>query len=92
MIAIAWSLFGLMAAALGVLSTVLLSGLSRFDGVNTRLDGLGGRIDSGLDGLGGRIDGLHTRIDDLNARVDGLGEHLGNRIDALGERLTRAGG
>ena len=65
MTAIAWSLVGLMAASLGVLSAALFSGLSRIDALGARLDG---RIDQ----LGGRIDGLGVRIDHLSEQVHAL--------------------
>ena len=73
MTAIAWTLVGLMAGSLGVLSAALYSGLGRIDALGARLDG--------------RIDGLGGRIDSLGARIDAQGEHLGSRVDALGHEL-----
>lgn len=76
--AIAWTLVGLMAASLGVLSAALFSGLAR-------IDALGARLDGRIDALGARID---ARFDSVDARIDRLGE----QVHALDVRLTRAGG
>jgi hypothetical protein len=87
--AIAWTLVGLMAGSLGVLSTALFAGLARIDGVGTSV---AGRIDA----LGTRIDALGTRLD---SRIDALGDDLRAEIRDLRTtvhdlhvRLTRAGG
>ena len=88
MTAIAWSLVGLMAASLGVLSAALYSGLGRIDALGARLDG---RIDS----LGDRIDAQGARLD---SRIDNLGQELRGEIrdlrdtvHAVDVRLTRTG-
>lgn len=69
--------------------------------LGSRIDAVGARFDSRIDGLtsevrsqGARIDTLGSRIDALGARfdsrIDGLTSEVrahGARIDALGERL-----
>jgi hypothetical protein len=86
--AIAWSLVGLMAASLGVLSAALYSGLGRIDALGARLDG---RIDS----LGSRIDaqGAHLgeRIDAQGQELRGEIRDLRETVHALDVRLTRTG-
>jgi len=87
--AIAWSLVGLMAASLGVLSAALYAGLGR-------IDALGARIDAQGTSLGARIDAQGAQ---LGARIDAVGQELRGEIrdlrdtvHALDVRLTRAGG
>ena len=79
--AIAWTLVGLIAAALGVLSTALFAGLGRFDALGTRIDTLGTRIDT-----------LGTRIDRLGSDLRGEIRDLRTTVHDLDVRLTRAGG
>ena len=87
--AIAWSLVGLMAASLGVLSAALYAGLSR-------IDALGGRLDGRIDALGARLesrmDGLESRLDTRLGAVEGELRGLRDNVHALDIRLTRAGG
>ena len=77
MTAIAWTLVGLMAGSLGVLSAALYSGLGR-------IDALGARLDNRIDQLGARIDaqGAHlgTRIDALGAELRGDIRDLRNQV------------
>ena len=66
--AVAWSLFGLMAAGLGIVVTALWR--------------LSARIDEVRRDLGSRIDGVHAdlgrRIDILGGRIDAhLDRHAG---------------
>ena len=95
MTAIAWTLVGLMAGSLGVLSAALYFGLSRIDMLGAtlggRIDSLGGR----LDGLGGRLDSLGGRLD---ARIDAYAaetradlHELRQAVASLDQRLTRSG-
>lgn len=83
--AIAWTLVGLMAGSLGVLSAALYSGLGRIDGLGARLDALGARIDAQGVHLGGRIDALGT---ELRGEIGALRD----QVHAFDVRLTRAGG
>jgi hypothetical protein len=46
MVAIAWALFALLAAVLGVLTACFPAGLGRIDSMSARIDGLGARIDA----------------------------------------------
>jgi hypothetical protein len=64
--AIAWSLVGLMAASLGVLSAALYSGLGRIDGLGARLDG---RIDAFGQELRGEIRELRETVHALDVRL-----------------------
>ena len=66
MTAIAWSLVGLMAASLGVLSAALFSGMGRFDAMDARFDAMHGRIDT----LGSE---LRAEIRDLRGEMHQLG-------------------
>lgn len=70
MTAIAWTLVGLMAASLGVLSAALFSGLGR-------IDALGVRLDARIDGLGNdlraEIRGLRDTVHDLDVRLTRAG-------------------
>ncbi len=54
--------------------------------LGSKIDSLGARLDSRIDGLAGRIDGLETRIDSLGARLDARLDALTNRIDTHLER------
>jgi hypothetical protein len=87
--AIAWSLVGLMAGSLGVLTAALYSGLTRIDALGARIDAqgasLGARIDAQGASLGARIDaqGAELRADIRDVR---------QAIQSLDQRLTRAGG
>ena len=78
MTAIAWTLVGLMAGSLGVLSAALFSGLGR-------IDALGARLDARIDAQGTDI---RTEIRGLRADV---GE-VRKALTSLDQRLTRAGG
>jgi hypothetical protein len=82
--AIAWSLVGLMAASLGVLSAALYSGLNRIDALGARLDGRMDSLGARLDGLGARLDG---RIDTLSGRIDAMGSELRADIQALRDHV-----
>ena len=72
--AIAWSLFGLLGAALGVLVTAYWRLAARMEELRQDLTGdihavradLGGRIDAQTS----RIDAQTARIDSLNVRMD----------------------
>jgi len=76
--AIAWSLVGLMAASLGVLSAALYSGLGRIDALGARIDAQGAH--------------LGTRIDALGQELRGEIRDLRDTVHALDVRLTRARG
>jgi hypothetical protein len=76
--AIAWTLVGLMAGSLGVLSTALFSGLGRIDALGARLDA---RMDSQSTELRGEMRGLRADIGEVRQAVT-----------SLDQRLTRAGG
>ncbi len=58
--AVAWSLFGLMAAALATLVTAYWRLSARMEEIRTEL---AGRIDAVRTELGSRIDGVNTRLD-----------------------------
>jgi len=79
--AIAWSLLGLMAASLGVLSAALYSGLGR-------IDALGARLDARIDALGSRLDArMDTQGQELRADI----RELRDTVHALDVRLSSAG-
>ncbi|MEA3342058.1 MAG: hypothetical protein U9R15_19000 [Chloroflexota bacterium] len=54
--------------------------LSRMDVLESRMGGLGNRMDDRIDGLGNRMD---DRIDGLGNQMDGRIDDLGNRMDSL---------
>jgi hypothetical protein len=83
--AIAWSLVGLMAASLGVLSAALYAGLGRIDALGARIDAQGARIDAQGAYLGARIDAFGQ---ELRGEIRDLRE----TVHALDVRLTRTGG
>ena len=66
MTAIAWTLVGLMAGSLGVLSAALFSGLGR-------IDSLGARLDSRIDTLG--IE-MRSEIGELRKTIVALDRRL----------------
>ena len=68
--AIAWTLVGLMAASVGVLSTALFAGLARIDGLGDRL---GARIDLLGTDLRTEIRDLRTTVHDLDVRLTRAG-------------------
>ena len=99
MTAIAWTLVGLMAASLGLLSAALYFGLARVDTLGTnlggRIDTLGARLDGRIDAVGAHVDG---RMDALDARLDAQGaeiradiRELRMAVASLDQRLTRSG-
>jgi hypothetical protein len=61
--AVAWSLFGLMGASMGVMLTAYLRLAARIEEVRRKVNEV--RTD-----LGGRIDAQTSRIDALNSRMD----------------------
>ncbi len=65
--AVAWSLFGLFGAALGVVVTAYWRLAARMEEVRRDLTG---EIQAARADLGGRIDSQTFRIDALNARMD----------------------
>ncbi len=65
--AIAWSLFALFAAGLGILVTAYWRLASRMEEIRRELTG---EIQAVRVDLGGRIDALTARVDALNARLD----------------------
>ena len=65
--AVAWSLFGLVGAALGVLVTAYWRLSARMEEVRRDLTG---EIHAVRTDLGGRIDAQTFRIDALNSRMD----------------------
>ena len=82
MTAIAWTLVGLMAGSLGVLSAALYSGLNR-------IDALGARLDGRMDSLGARLD---ARIDaqgsDLRSEMRGMRTDIGELRQALVSHIS----
>lgn len=73
--AVAWSLFGLFGAALGVLVTAYWRLSARMEEVRRDLTG---EIHAVRADLGGRIDAQTFRIDALNSRMDShLHPHAG---------------
>jgi hypothetical protein len=77
MVAIAWALFALLATVLGVLVTVMYSGLGRIDAAGARTDA--------------RIDALSARIDAQTSRIDALASETHAEFRALDQRLSRSG-
>jgi hypothetical protein len=73
MIAIAWALFGLMAASLGVLGTALFAMFGRFDAVDARFDAM--NLSS---------DRLYQRIDDLGTAIRGDLQVFDERLRRVG--------
>jgi hypothetical protein len=73
-----WTVIGLLAATL-IGTLVYLGG---------RIESLGARMESRIDGLGG---GTDARIESLGARmesrIDGLGGRTDTRIESLGARM-----
>ena len=68
--AIAWTLVGLMAGSLGVLSAALFSGLNRIDALGARLDGrigsMGARLDAQGSDLRGELRAIRTDLGELH--------------------------
>jgi hypothetical protein len=60
MTAIAWALFGLMAAGLGVLSTALFAMFGRFDAMDAKFDARFDAMDAKFDARFDAIDGSST--------------------------------
>jgi hypothetical protein len=60
--AIAWTLVGLMAASLGVLSTALFSGLGCIDALGARIDALGTELRDEIRGLRETVHSLDVRL------------------------------
>ena len=58
-IAVVWSLVGLLAVALGVLATALLSGLARID---SRIDALGSNLRTDIRDLRETVHALDVRL------------------------------
>jgi hypothetical protein len=65
--AVAWSLFGLFGAALGILVTAYWRLAARMDELRRDLTG---EVHAVRADLGGRIDAQTFRIDALNSRMD----------------------
>jgi hypothetical protein len=86
--AIAWSLVGLMAASLGVLSAALYSGLGRIDGLGARIDAQGAHLGTRIDAQGAS---LGARIDAQGQELRGEIHELRAAVHALDVRLTRTG-
>jgi archaellum component FlaC len=64
---------------------------TRFDGIDTRLDGMDKRfdgIDTRLDGMDKRFDGIDTRLDGMDKRFDGID----TRFDGIETRWTGSTG
>lgn len=82
--AIAWSLVGLMAGSLGVLSAALFSGLGRIDSLGARIDSVGARLDGRMDSLGARLDArIDAQTNELRAEIGGLRTDIGEIRQAL---------
>jgi hypothetical protein len=86
--AIAWSLVGLMAASLGVLSAALYSGLGRIDALGARIDAQGAHLGTRIDAQGAS---LGARIDAQGQELRGEIHELRAAVHALDVRLTRTG-
>ncbi|MFF3552330.1 hypothetical protein ACFYXL_02805 [Streptomyces tsukubensis] len=59
---------------------------TRFDGMDTRLEG----VETRLDGMDTRLEGVETRLDGMDGRLDGLENRfdgLENRFDGLDTRF-----
>ncbi len=82
----AWTAIALLAATL--ISSLFYLG-SRIDGLAGRMDSLGSRLDSRIDGLTGRIDGLAGGIDALGARSDSRIDGLTAEVRAQNARMGR---
>ncbi len=87
--ALAWTMTGLLATALGILAAALFQSQSR-------ADTLGGKIESRTDELRGEIT---ARTDALRGEIVGLRMEIGadlreirDAIRSLDRRLTSAGG
>jgi peptidoglycan hydrolase CwlO-like protein len=90
MTAIVWTLVGLMAASLAVLSTALFAMLGRFDSLDTRIDGVNARFD----GVNARFDSVNARIDNVDGRfdnVDGRFDNVNARFDSTNDRIDGLG-
>jgi hypothetical protein len=87
-----WTVIGLLAATL-IGTLVYLGGRIESLGarMESRIDGLGGRTDTRIESLGARmesrIDGLSARIDGLSARIEEQGAQLGERLYELAVKL-----
>ncbi|MFJ8230460.1 hypothetical protein ACIQ9E_10965 [Streptomyces sp. NPDC094448] len=66
---------------------------TRFDGMDTRLEGVEARLggmDTRLEGVEARLGGMDTRLEGVEARLDGMDGRLGgleNRFDGLDTRF-----
>jgi outer membrane murein-binding lipoprotein Lpp len=81
MSAVVWALVGLLAAALGILSTALFAAIGRIDDLRAHMEAKFDRVDSRFDRLEARFDRLHDDV-----------RQLRETIVALDGRLTVAGG
>jgi hypothetical protein len=86
--AIAWSLVGLMAASLGVLSAAVHSSLGRIDSLGARIDAQGVHLGARIDAQGAT---LGARIDAQGQELRGEIRELRETVHALDVRLTRTG-
>ena len=68
---VVWTLVGLLAAALGVLSAATLSAVARIDGVRVELGDRIGRLDDRIDRLEGRLEARFDRLEDRMTSLEG---------------------
>jgi hypothetical protein len=92
MVAIAWALFAVLTATLGVLTASMHSGLERIDAQGASL---GARIDAQGESLGARIEALgarlDARLDAQTSRIDALSAEMHVEFRELDLRLRRSG-
>ncbi len=79
MSAVVWALVGLLAAALGILSTALFAAISRTDNLRASMEVTSDRVDARFE----RIDQRFERIDQRFERIDERLQRMDERIDRL---------
>jgi len=89
MTAIAWSLVGLMAASLGVLSTALFAMFGKFDALESRIDARFSSFEARMDG---RFNAIDARFDDANQRLNAQTAEIRADLRVFDERLRSVGG
>jgi tetrahydromethanopterin S-methyltransferase subunit G len=64
---------------------------SRFETINTRIDGLEKRMEDRFETINTRIDGLEKRMEDrfetINSRIDGVEKRMEDGFGALNKRI-----
>jgi hypothetical protein len=99
MTAIAWTLVGLMAASLGVLSAALFTMFGRFDTMDaksaSRFDAMDAKFTSRFDAADGRFDAMDakftSRFDAFDAKFTSRCDAAEARFDSVNQRIDNLG-